>query len=90
MKGLPCSLSILAQLTLYVTRATILQANRIGVKKMATANVEVTFDQVLATVRKLPNNQRARLWQMLNAEFNRDEIQRRALEAIEAIRAANG
>ena len=56
---------------------------------MAITNVEFTFEQLLTAVRKLPTTQKARLWQMLNAEFNRDEIQRRAMEAVEAIRAAN-
>ncbi|MDI6768991.1 MAG: hypothetical protein QMD04_04885 [Anaerolineales bacterium] len=56
---------------------------------MATTSVELTFDKLLAAVRKLPNPQKARLWYMLNTEFSRDEIQGRAIEAVEAIRAAN-
>ncbi len=56
---------------------------------MANVNIELTFEQLISAVRRLPTMQKAKLWQMLNAEFNHDEIQRRAMEAVEAIRAAN-
>jgi hypothetical protein len=56
---------------------------------MTTANVELTFEQLLAAVRKLPYMQKIRLSRTLNDELNHDEIRRRAAEVIEAIRAAN-
>ena len=56
---------------------------------MATVNNELTFEQLLAAVHKLPETQKVRLWQTLDAELNHDEIRRRAREAIEAIWADN-
>lgn len=56
---------------------------------MATVNVELTFDQLLAAVRRLPDQQKIALWQTLDAEVNRDEIRRSARAAVEAIWTAN-
>ena len=56
---------------------------------MANVSIELTFDQLLAAIRKLPHEQKAKLWQTLDNELNRSEIRRRAMEAVEAIRAAN-
>ena len=56
---------------------------------MANVNIELTFEQLLAAIRKLPQAQKTKLWQELESELDRDAIRRRAFEAIEAIRAAN-
>lgn len=57
---------------------------------MNTANVELTFDQLLAAVRKLPTAQKTRLWQTLDAELNREDINREFDLALEEIWAADG
>lgn len=56
---------------------------------MATANIELTFEQLLAAVRKLPTAQKTRLWQTLDAELNREDINREFDLALEEIWAAN-
>jgi hypothetical protein len=56
---------------------------------VATVNVELTFDQLLAAVRRLPDQQKIALWETLDAEVNRDEIRRSARAAVEAIWTAN-
>ncbi|MEW5721005.1 MAG: hypothetical protein AB1817_20435 [Chloroflexota bacterium] len=57
---------------------------------MATVqNIELTYDQLLAAIRRLPDHQKLQLWQILDAEVHRDEIRRRARAAVEAIWAAN-
>lgn len=57
---------------------------------MATANSNLTFDQILAAVRKMSRQDKTKLWQILDAEvMDRDEIRRRARRALEQIWAAN-
>ena len=56
---------------------------------MMTVAVELSFEQLLTAVRKLPQAQKSQLLDTLEAELSREEIRRRAKEAVEAIRAAN-
>jgi hypothetical protein len=53
------------------------------------ANMESNFEQLLAAVRRLPVEPRVKVWEMLDAEFDRNEIRRRARQASEAIWADN-
>lgn len=60
---------------------------------MTTANTRMSFEQLLAAIRKLPYAQKAKLWQTLDAELNRVDARRQArdefAEAVRAIRTAN-
>jgi len=56
---------------------------------MTTANIELTFEQLLAAVRKLSYMDKVRLWRTLGDEVDRDQIRRRAAEAVQAIWSAN-
>lgn len=56
---------------------------------MAMIKIEPSFEQLENTIRQLPLMQQVRLWRVLDAELNQDEIRRRAAEAVETIRAAN-
>jgi len=59
------------------------------VMDMVTVTVRLSFEQLLAAVRQLPRKQKVALWQLLDAELNREEIFREFAEALEDIRAAN-
>ena len=60
---------------------------------MATRNIELTFEQLLAASRELPLAQQIKLWRTLDLNLNQNAIRRQArnefAEAVEAIRAAN-
>lgn len=60
---------------------------------MTTAHTEMSFEQWLAAIRKLPYAQKTKLWQTLDAELNRADARRQAreefAEAVRAIRTAN-
>lgn len=56
---------------------------------MATVSIDLTFEQLLAAVQKLPKRQKMQLWQMLDSGLNRDGIRRRARAAVETIWVAN-
>jgi hypothetical protein len=57
---------------------------------MATVNVQLTFQQLLAAIRQLPYKQKLALWRLLDAEMKGDdEILREFDQALETIRAAN-
>ncbi|MBI4790619.1 MAG: hypothetical protein HY782_26620 [Chloroflexi bacterium] len=60
---------------------------------MANVSIELTFEQLLAAIRKLPHEQKTKLWQTLHDELNHADARRQAREqfaqAVEAIRAAN-
>ena len=43
---------------------------------MAQISIELDFDTLLAAVLRLPHTYKVRLWQALDAELNRDEINR--------------
>ena len=53
------------------------------------ANMDLTFEQLLAAVRNLPYAQKTKLWQELDSEVDRNEIRRQARKALEEIWAAN-
>lgn len=50
---------------------------------MAHISVELDFDKLLAAVLRLPHTYKLRLWQALDAELNRDEINREFAMALE-------
>ena len=56
---------------------------------MANVNIELTFEQLFAAVRQLPNTQKAKIWRALDAELNREDINREFALALEEIWAAN-
>ncbi len=56
---------------------------------MANVNIELTFDQLLAAVRQLPRAQKSKIWRALDAELNREEINREFAQTLEEIWAAN-
>jgi len=56
---------------------------------MANVNIQLTFEQLLAAVRKLPQPQKTKLWQALDSEVDRNEIRRQAHQAFEEIWTAN-
>ncbi len=56
---------------------------------MANVNIELTFEQLFAAVLKLPNAQKAKIWRALDAELNREEINREFDLALEEIWTAN-
>lgn len=56
---------------------------------MAIVNVQLSFDQLRAAVRQLPQKHKMAIWRDLDAELNRDEIFREFGEALEDIRSAN-
>jgi len=58
-------------------------------RKMNTINIELSFDQLLKAVRKLPHAAKMRLWQILDAELNHVEINREFASALEEIWTAN-
>ncbi len=51
--------------------------------------VVVYFESLLAAIKKLPKTQKVQIWQTLNAELNRDEINRDFAQALEDIWTAN-
>lgn len=53
---------------------------------MTTANTE--FDKMLAEIDRLPKAQKVQIWQRLDAELNRNEINREFAEALEQIWSA--
>lgn len=50
---------------------------------MAQINVELDFDKLLASILRLPRTYKIRIWQALDAELNRDEINREFAMALE-------
>ena len=55
---------------------------------MSAVLVELSFDQLLTAVRKLPWTQKSQLLDTLETELSREEIRRRATEAVAEIREA--
>ena len=43
---------------------------------MAKVSVELNFDNLLAAILRLPREYKLRIWQPLDAELHRDEIER--------------
>jgi hypothetical protein len=56
---------------------------------MRTVTIKLTLDQVLAAVEQLSLEQKIMLRDRLNAELNREQVERQFDEALRAIRAAN-
>ncbi len=56
---------------------------------MSSIQIEFTFDQLLRAIRQLPQEQRVKLWQELDAELDPNEIRHRAQQALEEIWKAN-
>lgn len=56
---------------------------------MATVHIELDFEKLLAAIRQLPKTQKIQIWQTLDAELNRDEINREFARALEESWAAN-
>ncbi len=56
---------------------------------MATVNIQLDFDKLLAAIKQLPKRQKIQIWQTLDAELNRDEIHRDFAQALEEIWSAN-
>ncbi|MBI5301467.1 MAG: hypothetical protein HY868_04965 [Chloroflexi bacterium] len=60
---------------------------------MTTTNIELTFEQLLAAIGKMPVAQQVKLWRLLDAKLNRNAIRRQARDefakTVESIRTAN-
>ncbi len=56
---------------------------------MANVSIELDFDKLLAAIQRLPRAYKVRIWQALDAELNRDEINREFAKALEEIWDAN-
>ncbi len=50
---------------------------------------QFNFESLLAAIKKLPKTQKVKIWQTLDAELNRDEINREFARALEDIWTAN-
>ncbi len=50
---------------------------------------QLNFESLLAAIRQLPKTQKVQIWQTLDAELNRDEINREFARALEEIWTAN-
>jgi len=56
---------------------------------MAQVTVQLDFDKILTAIKQLPQAQKVQIWQSLDAELNRDEINREFARALEEIWTAN-
>jgi hypothetical protein len=56
---------------------------------MAQMTGQLDFDKIFAAIKQLPKSQKVQIWQSLDAELNRDEINREFARALEEIWAAN-
>jgi hypothetical protein len=60
---------------------------------MTTANTNLTFEQLVVAIGKIPVAQQIKLWRLLDTKLNRNAIRRQArdefAQAVEAIRTAN-
>ena len=57
---------------------------------MTRISIELTFNQLVAVIRRLPHKQKVALWRLLDAELKGDEEVLREFDAaLAAIRAAN-
>lgn len=56
---------------------------------MSTVNIQLDLDALLAAIKRLPKSQKIQLWQALDAELNRDEINREFAQALEETWTAN-
>ncbi len=56
---------------------------------MATVNIQLDFDKLLAAIKQLPKQYKTQIWQTLDAELNRDEINREFAHTLEEIWSAN-
>jgi urease gamma subunit len=60
---------------------------------MTTANPNLTFEQLVVAIGKIPVAQQIKLWHLLDTKLNRNAIRRQArdefAQAVEAIRTAN-
>ncbi|MCX7839274.1 MAG: hypothetical protein N2559_07440 [Anaerolineae bacterium] len=57
------------------------------------SNLELTFDQLLTAISKMPPAQQVKLWRILGSRLNQDFVRQQArdefAESVAAIRAAN-
>jgi hypothetical protein len=56
---------------------------------MSTVNIQLDLDELIAAIKRLPKSQKIQLWQALDAELNRDEINRELAQALEETWTAN-
>jgi hypothetical protein len=56
---------------------------------MQNVTIQLEFDQLLAVIKQLPQTQKIKVWQTLDAELNREEINREFAQALEEIWTAN-
>lgn len=56
---------------------------------MESVSIELEFDKLLAAIKRLPKAKKIQVWQTLDAELNRDDINREFAQALEEIWAAN-
>lgn len=56
---------------------------------MAQVTSDLDFDTILAAIKRLPKSQKLQIWQSLDAELNREEINREFVRALEEIWIAN-
>ncbi len=56
---------------------------------MANVRVELEFEKLLEAIKRLPKAKKVGVWQTLDRELNRDEINREFAKALEEIWAAN-
>ncbi len=55
---------------------------------MATVKIQLDF-KLLAAIKQLPKQEKIQIWQALDAELNRDEINREFAHTLEEIWSAN-
>ena len=56
---------------------------------MTQVAIELTWEQLVSAVRRLPPERKLELWRVLTSEMDRDAIRQRFGEAVTAIRAAS-
>lgn len=56
---------------------------------MTQVAVELTWEQLVAAVRRLPPERKLELWRVLASEMDRDVVRQRFAAAVTAIRAAS-
>jgi hypothetical protein len=56
---------------------------------MATVNIQLDFDKLLVAIKQLPKQYKIQIGQTLDAELNRDEINREFAHILEEIWSAN-
>ncbi len=56
---------------------------------MAQATAQFDFEKLFAAIKQLPRSQKIQIWQTLDAELNRDDINREFAQALEEIWPAN-